>query len=92
MMQKATIHPFSEGEVHRLATARGDLEIESSLSAISFMSDFDIRRDRQGLALATQLRDLLEQVVAQLAQDEQAGRLPERLALAKTTLKDNPLA
>ncbi len=92
MTPQPALQPFSEGEVQRLATARGDLEIESSPTAISFMSDFDIRRDRQGLALATQLRDLLQAVVARLAEDEQAGRLPERLAQAPTTLEDNPLA
>lgn len=83
--------PFSAGDVLRLKTGADDLEIESSESGVSFMSDFDITRDKAGLQFATELRGLLEQVVQRLVEDEQAGTLPTKLAKVPPTMKANPL-
>jgi hypothetical protein len=65
--------PFSAGDATSLKTFADNLEIESSEDSVSFMSDFDITRDYVGLALAIQLKSILDATVIQLQADEAAG-------------------
>ena len=83
--------PFSPGDTVSLKTSAGPLDNESSADTVAFMSDFNIPRDRTGLALATQLKSILDAVVLQLQADETAGQLPDHLALRPPTVKKNPL-
>lgn len=83
--------PFSAGDTMSLKTADGKLEIESSEDIVSFMSDFNITRDRVGLALATQLKSILDATVIQLQVDEVGGHLPDHLTVKAPTVKANPL-
>jgi hypothetical protein len=83
--------PFSAGDTMSLKTSVGKLEVESSEDSVSFMSDFDITRDRLGLALAIQLKSILDATVIQLQADEAAGHLADHLAMKAPAVKANPL-
>ncbi len=82
--------PFSEGD--SVTFKNGDLTVESSDNQLSFMSDFNIRRDQKGLAFARELQSLLNATVQRLEVDEKNGKLPEVLAEGHTTMQPNPLA
>lgn len=64
----------------------GSLSVENRLDRISLVGDIDLTLDQQGLALAKQLQKLLDDVVAQLEQQE----LPKQLPPPEVRTVDNP--
>ena len=64
----------------------GNLSIENRIDRISISGDIDLTLDQQGLALAKQLQKLLDDVVAQLEQQE----LPKQLPPPEVRTVDNP--
>lgn len=86
---------FSEGGCIELACGPGDadsLTLDSAQDRLRLGGAISITRDRQGLALAHALLQVLEQSVQVLQADEVAGRLPEAVALEKPIEHDNPFA
>lgn len=64
----------------------GSLSVENRLDRISLSGDIDLTLDQHGLALAKQLQKLLDDVVAQLEQQE----LPKQLPPPEVRTVNNP--
>ena len=65
----------------------GDLTIENRLDQLEIYGSLSITRDQAGLALALQLKQLLDDAVAHL---QQAQDLPTQLSAKPTDQVDNP--
>ena len=65
----------------------GDLTIENRLDQLEIYGSLSITRDQAGLALALQLKQLVDDTVAQL---QLAQDLPTRLSPKPTDQIDNP--
>jgi hypothetical protein len=84
-MAKKIINPFrNESESLQI----GDLTVENRIDRISIFGSIDITRDKEGLTLARQLKEVLDLTMAELEKEE----LPERIALALLETVDNPFA
>jgi hypothetical protein len=64
----------------------GHLMVENRLDRITLSGDVDLTADKQGLALARQLHELLGQVVASL----EGQALPDQLPAPAVKTVDNP--
>jgi len=83
MKQHTPFQPYAnESDVRNI----GHLCIENRLDRITLSGDLDLTADRQGLADARALQQLLNAVVAVL----EGQSLPPRLPPAKTTTVANP--
>jgi hypothetical protein len=78
-----TIKPFQNEEDSFLI---GDLTVENRLDRINLYGSLDITRDKEGLALAKQLSQLLDATLAIL----QSEQLPDHVAIKSTDNVDNP--
>ena len=65
----------------------GDLTIENRLDQLEIYGSLSITRDQAGLALALQLKQLMDDTVANL---QQAQDLPSQLSPKPTDQVDNP--
>ena len=65
----------------------GDLTIENRLDQLEIYGSLSITRDQAGLALALQLKQLIDDTVARL---QQAQDLPTQLSTKPTDQVDNP--
>jgi hypothetical protein len=65
----------------------GDLTIENRLDQLEIYGSLSITRDQAGLALALQLKQLLDDTVAHLQQTQD---LPSQLSPKPTDQVDNP--
>jgi hypothetical protein len=84
-MARKIINPFrNESESLQI----GDLTVENRIDMISIFGSIDITRDKEGLAIARQLKEILDLTLAELEKEE----LPERIALAALETVDNPFA
>jgi len=82
-MAKKIINPFrNESESLQI----DDLTVENRIDRISIFGSIDITRDKEGLALARQLKEVLDLTMAELEKEE----LPERIVLAPLETVDNP--
>jgi hypothetical protein len=81
----STIKPFQNEED---SIAIGDLTVENRLDRISLYGSLEITRDKAGLALAKEIKALLDDTVAAL----QAEHLPDHIAVAPTDKINNPFA
>jgi hypothetical protein len=81
--KKGGFVPFAnEADVLRV----GDLEIQNRLDRITLAGDVDLTADKQGLALARQLHQLLAEVVAKLEGQD----VPDALPAPDVTTVGNP--
>ena len=78
------LHPF---ENESQAMSIGDLNIENRVDQLEIYGSLSITRDQSGLALALQLKELLDAAVAHL---QQVKDLPAYLSLKPTDQVDNP--
>jgi hypothetical protein len=78
------LQPF-ENESQALGI--GDLTIENRLDQLEIYGSLSITRDQSGLALALQLKAVVDAAVMHL---QQAPDLPEHLTLKPTDQVDNP--
>ena len=78
------LQPF-ENETQSLNL--GDLTIENRLDQLEIYGSISITRDQAGLALALQLKQLLDDTVAHL---QQAEDLPTQLSPKPTDQVENP--
>jgi hypothetical protein len=62
--------------------------VENRIDRISIFGSIDITRDKEGLAIARQLKEILDLTLSELEKEE----LPERIALATVETLDNPFA
>lgn len=67
-----------------------DLNIENRLDRVSLFGSLDITHDEAGLALALQLKTLLDGAIAVLTEEQTRGELPAQITLAATDAVDNP--
>ena len=73
-MAKKSIDPFqNESDTLQIA----DLTIESRMDRVSVYGNLDITRDKEGLANAHQLKDIIDLIVAEL----EASKLPDQIKL-----------
>lgn len=64
----------------------GDLTIENRLDRVSLYGSLDITLDKEGLATAQALKDLLDATLAELAGTD----LPDRIAIVASETVENP--
>jgi hypothetical protein len=82
-MGKKTIHPYqNEKECLQI----NDLTIENRTDRLSIYGNLDLTRDKEGLAAARMLKEVIDQTVAALEQED----LPEKIVLAAVEIVDNP--
>ncbi|MGZ5198921.1 MAG: hypothetical protein ACXWC4_04050 [Telluria sp.] len=86
MTRKTAFDPFAN-EADELEVGR--LAIENRLDRVTLAGDLDITADRQGLAAARLLHELLGEVVRKL---EAMPALPERLPPPSVQQIDNPFS
>lgn len=82
-MPKESITPF-ENESDCIEI--GELTVENRLDRVSLFGSLDITHDREGLALARQLHELLELTLAEL----EGAELPDRITLETGDSVENP--
>ena len=82
-MAKKIINPFkNESESLQI----GELTVENRLDRVSIYGSIDITRDKTGLTIARQLKEILDLTLAELERSE----LPEKIALVPAETVDNP--
>jgi hypothetical protein len=86
MSKKPAFDPFAN-EADELEL--GGLAIENRLDRVTLAGDLDLTADRQGLAAARLLHELLGEVVRKL---EAMPALPERLPPPSVKQVDNPFS
>lgn len=64
--------------------------MENRLDRVSLFGSLDLTRDKEGLAAARELNELVTHVVAELEKLEQTGELPETIVTEGPELLDNP--
>ncbi|QCB43960.1 hypothetical protein E5673_18480 [Sphingomonas sp. PAMC26645] len=82
------IKPFADDEA---ATSIGDLAIENGTSRVAISGSVEITRDQAGLERARALKQLADDLVAEL----EAGHAPQQVAATQTASVDqvaNPFA
>jgi hypothetical protein len=84
----ATKRAFAPYENEADVVEVGDLTLENRVDRITVSGDVDLTADRQGLAQARLLHDLLGRIVASL----EAKDLPDRLPPPDVKTVDNPFA
>jgi hypothetical protein len=84
-MARKIIKPFrNESESLQI----GDLTVENRIDRVSIFGSIDITRDKEGVALARHLKEIIDLALAELEKEE----LPERIAPAAVETVDNPFA
>ena len=78
------LQPF-ENESQALSIS--DLNIENRVDQLEIYGSLSITRDQSGLAMALQLKELIDAAVAHL---QQIPDLPEQLSMKPTDQIDNP--
>lgn len=78
----------NEAEACQLQT----LTVENRLDRVSLHGSLDITRDTPGLALALELKQLLDGVITALNAAQANGNLPEKIVLNRSDQIDNPFA
>ena len=67
-----------------------DLNIENRLDRVSLFGSIDITHDAAGLALAQELKALLDGIVTVLSDEQTKGELPAQITVAAAEEVDNP--
>ena len=67
-----------------------DLNIENRLDRVSIFGSLDITHDAQGLALALELKAIVDGAIAVLQAEQADGKLPEQITVAAAETVDNP--
>lgn len=67
-----------------------DLNIENRMDRVSLFGSLDITRDTAGLALALELKTLLDGVITALQVEQTDGALPDKITVAAAEEVDNP--
>ena len=84
-MAKNSIRPFKNEEE---CLQIGGLTIENRLDRVSIFGSIDITRDKEGLAVARELKGILELTLAELENAD----LPDKVALKPAETVKNPFA
>lgn len=85
-MKKSSFKPFAN-ETEALAV--GSLSVENRLDRVTVQGDVELTRDKAGLALARQLKAVLDATVAALEADQ---ALPDVVEVATPRSVKNPFA
>ena len=67
-----------------------DLNIENRLDRVALFGSLDITHDAAGLALAQELKTLLDGIVTVLSDEQTKGELPAQITVAAAEEVDNP--
>lgn len=82
-MPEKIIHPFkNESECLQI----GDLTIENRTDRVSIFGSVDITRDKEGLAVARQLKSVLDLTLTELEE----AVLPDQVTLKPSKIVKNP--
>lgn len=85
MMTAQPIKPFrNESDCLQV----GELTIENRLDRVSLFGSLEITRDREGLGLARQLKQVLDLTLAEL----EGADLPDQITLEAPDSVENPFA
>lgn len=84
-MAKKIINPFKN---ERECLQIGDLTVENRTDRVSIFGSIDITRDKEGLAIARQLKNILDLTLTAL----EGENLPDRITLEPTESVTNPFA
>lgn len=66
----------------------GELTIENRIDRVSIFGSIDITLDKEGLAVAKELKAIIDSVLAEMEKAE----LPEKIAIEPADIVDNPFA
>ena len=69
-------------------TQISELTIENRLDRISIFGSIDITLDKEGMAVAKELKAIIYSILAEMEKVE----LPDKITIAKTETVDNPFA
>ena len=84
-MGKKIINPFkNESDCLQI----GDLTIENRIDRVSIFGNIDITHDKEGLAIARQLKSILDLALIEL----QSADLPDRITLVPAETVKNPFS
>ena len=86
MTKSAKFEPFTN-EADMLTV--GELAIENRVDRVTLQGDVELTKDRRGLALAKQLKAVLDATVKELEADQ---TLPEAVEVVKPRSVKNPFA
>ena len=82
-MSRKSIKPYkNESDCIQI----GDITIENRIDRVSIFGNADITRDKEGLAVARELKSVLELILAELERTE----LPEKVTLKAAKTVKNP--
>ena len=76
----------NESEVRTI----NEFNIENRLDRVSIHGSIDITHDAEGLALAMQLKEMLDGMVAVLSAEQVDGTLPDKIAVTAADEVENP--
>ncbi len=79
----ASIKPFQN---EKDAIEIGELTIENRLDRVELYGSLQLTRDKAGLALARQLKDVVDKTIKAM----QSGELPDQIRTTPTDNIDNP--
>lgn len=82
-MSKKIIRPFkNESECLQI----GSITVENRVDRVSIFGSIDITRDKEGLAVARELKNILDLTLAQL----ESAELPDKVTLKPAKTVKNP--
>lgn len=82
-MSKKIISPFkNESECLQI----GSLTVENRVDRVSIFGSIDITRDKEGLAVARELKSVLDLTLAEL----ESAELPDKVTLKPAKIVKNP--
>jgi hypothetical protein len=85
MMKKRDFSPFkNESDCVQI----GDLTIENRIDRISIFGSIDITFDKEGLAVAKELKAIIDSTLAEMEKVD----LPDKIEIAPVEIVDNPFA
>lgn len=66
----------------------GDLTIENRIDRVSIFGSIDITLDKEGLAVAKELKAIIDSTIAEMERTD----LPDKIAIRSAETVDNPFA
>lgn len=83
---KKAVKPFGNATMEV-----GGLTIDNAQDRVAIFGSVDITRDAEGLAHAKRLAEFFAALAGVLADEQEGGKLPEKLEVLAPEVKDNPL-
>lgn len=81
---------FFENESETRAIS--DLTFENRLDRVTMYGNLDLTLDKHGLGHATELKDMLEKIIAVMNGKQEQGNLPDKITIAEAEVVNNPFS